>query len=901
MKLGRMRKKSNQIATIAMMKKLPFFFWWSGSLFLFSNCNIVCESSSIDAVSRIDSNDFDTPPSSSSHDDQQHQQQQHHHQQEQLESLVDTSSSTKEVQHHQDRHYAHANALVHQWELKRTTQKDEDNEEDPWSLYFLPMTHHGDNLYYYDFTSYGGQRPTKRRFSPKLSLFLNQNKNDSNKSTGRLDFLTKIFFHYFGHSRKETTEKILPTNMRKQEPKIHHRRTTDINNNSDKNTTKTTTTTTTNSHIHGWTPERFPNPIHQPKFCHIEPFAQKQKQSQQNDHLLLCDPDSILDYDSREKIAISLMNFTNHFGKQKHCSSDSRYHMKNKKDDDDDDRLIHNHNLIHKRTLQQRDKVNTNKKIEINNDHEEMNQKPHSKQSQTTKGFAPLFAKKRMVKEVVDGKRNGHDGVVGGTFDDASSDSYDLLPPVEIAVAITRKMNLAEILRTDAYYSYEDQDDMVNDAAQYFARYVHKSWWSSSRHHSQTATFKSGLELGLDSIGIETPSSGSSSNRDDGKTTAGHDSKDDIKGGHGESKCDQMVSGILIFLSIQDRVCFISAGPAVSPVLPWWRLERVVSDMKPDLHRGLYGEAILGAIVDMAIMIQAGSPTMSERLIDFISRFGIVLAFAFFTFVFAAWGEFRDRRNRWQYAESRSQMNNSEKEKARQLQRDYNINECPICLEPFKPGNMVTSLTEDHNDREHPDQDSSSAAFDDQVAGDLKRIDSYCIPTVGSDGLPLKILRCGHVFDQTCWKCWVSSGQGNPCICPGKELSKFCCSGKQFFLESIYLKPSFHFIVIIKVCRQDVAGPKKPCLRSRRRLSNTTTIRDQNSTSPVHLEDQVDSNNIETDTTPLTSDSRGASRSNYDTLSTPRGEDVIVFVDVEPYLLRESSSLHTYNSNTNQY
>lgn len=28
------------------------------------------------------------------------------------------------------------------------------------------------------------------------------------------------------------------------------------------------------------------------------------------------------------------------------------------------------------------------------------------------------------------------------------------------------------------------------------------------------------------------------------------------------------------------------------------------------------------------------------------------------------------------------------------------------------------------------------------------------------------MLRCGHIFDESCWKTWVNSGFGNPCICP---------------------------------------------------------------------------------------------------------------------------------------
>ena len=59
----------------------------------------------------------------------------------------------------------------------------------------------------------------------------------------------------------------------------------------------------------------------------------------------------------------------------------------------------------------------------------------------------------------------------------------------------------------------------------------------------------------------------------------------------------------------------------------------------------------------------------------------------------------------------------------------------------------------------------------------LARVDSYGIPLIGSDDKPIKMLRCGHLFDKTCWEMWTDSGTGNPCICP--------------------------------VCRQDVGRPKR--------------------------------------------------------------------------------------------
>lgn len=48
----------------------------------------------------------------------------------------------------------------------------------------------------------------------------------------------------------------------------------------------------------------------------------------------------------------------------------------------------------------------------------------------------------------------------------------------------------------------------------------------------------------------------------------------------------------------------------------------------------------------------------------------------------------------------------------------------------------------------------------------LKRVDSFGVPLIGTDNKPIKMLRCGHIFDSTCWKIWVDSGQGNPWVCP---------------------------------------------------------------------------------------------------------------------------------------
>ena len=247
---------------------------------------------------------------------------------------------------------------------------------------------------------------------------------------------------------------------------------------------------------------------------------------------------------------------------------------------------------------------------------------------------------------------------------------------------------------------------MINDAAQYFARYLYDSW--------------------------------------------------DV----GDSKKGQ--TGILIFLSIHDHVCFISTGSKVSSVLPWWRLERVINDIKTELRHKQYGKAIIHAINDLTFLLLEGPPTVSDRLNDFFGRFGVVIIFAIFTFIFAIWGEYRDRWHRWQITEDMSRLSQKEKIIARKLQIDYRCTACPICLEPFIKKEPLKKNSKRDGENKDGNSDSEQVAY------------------IGSDGRPLKLLRCGHVFDQTCWKSWVSDGQGNPYICP---ICRQNVGGERFHLQ----------------------------------------------------------------------------------------------------------------------
>lgn len=290
---------------------------------------------------------------------------------------------------------------------------------------------------------------------------------------------------------------------------------------------------------------------------------------------------------------------------------------------------------------------------------------------------------------------------------------------LSVGVAIVRKMNVPLILQEEqeqmgftSYYtstSYPDDTDRINQAANSFSHSLYREWFS--REH---------------------------------------------------------VEGILIFLSVQDHVCFIQTGQGLYSLLPWWRLDHVVSDMKPALAVHEYGSALLTAVDRLESMIRDGPPTFRDRIHDFMTRFGVMILFSIFTLVFGVLGEYRDRQKRFEYAEERSKLLDTDREKASLLQHEYHTEHCPICLESFSYGSS-------HEDPK------------------------YGIPRLGADGQKIKLLRCGHIFCETCWKAWVHSGCGNPCKCP--------------------------------VCREDCGRKKTTISQSSRRLSLSSDRTSQSGTA----------------------------------------------------------------------
>jgi len=409
----------------------------------------------------------------------------------------------------------------------------------------------------------------------------------------------------------------------------------------------------------GWVPSSYPNPNFDPTACGISPTLRGDGDGVDLRHLYFCDPDKVVSDRDFGRISKALRHFTAVYGSSNteglsinlHKSHEDRYNLSDKS-------TLHSEGLSNKNYLR--------------------------------------------YESTIDGVSRG-----------SQSKNKRVSPQLDITVgiAIARKIDVTDILREYSFYSFEDEVDTINNAAEYFAQTLLNLWWRPDIIHDNNSN----------DVTEDDP-------------VLNPDYSDDVTAeNHVPSPPS---SGVLIFMSVEERVVFISAGKELSYILPWWRLENIVDGMKTNLRNNNYGDALLGAVNEVAAMLAAGPPTPPERAHDFITRFGFVKTFSLLTLLMllmALCGKYRDGQNRLKSAEKRSRLNSNEEEKAKLLQYEFKATDCPICLEPF------------------------NGCHDSNEKSRLVNTDKYGIPLNGSDGLPIKMLRCGHIFDLSCWQAWVDA------------------------------------------------------------------------------------------------------------------------------------------------
>ena len=166
------------------------------------------------------------------------------------------------------------------------------------------------------------------------------------------------------------------------------------------------------------------------------------------------------------------------------------------------------------------------------------------------------------------------------------------------------------------------------------------------------------------------------------------------------------------------------------------RLDKVIERRGHLLLTERYGEAVVIALEELDQYLAQGKPGWIERTEEFVTshlRLSLVMVF----FGVAGWSIVKEQARKREYAKVNSQLSELDRARAEALQGHFRALSCPICLESFQ------NCEEAHEETAPQDANATETPF---------------LSQKGSDGLPLKLLRCGHVFDDTCWNEWINSG-----------------------------------------------------------------------------------------------------------------------------------------------
>jgi uncharacterized membrane protein YgcG len=177
-------------------------------------------------------------------------------------------------------------------------------------------------------------------------------------------------------------------------------------------------------------------------------------------------------------------------------------------------------------------------------------------------------------------------------------------------------------------------------------------------------------------------------------------------------------TGALLFLSEHDRTLYISRGSALETYLTNARIDKIVAAMRPYLRKQQYGRAILEGLRQMDHWMEQGPATEDENSPGWAPVVIVVIFVAVFVGV-VVYAAQEQKREREQYARIQYHLSELDQQQAQAKQGQYHSTSCPICLDDFQ-------TTHTH-------------------------------PMMGSDGLPVRYLRCGHVLDETCWRDWTAT------------------------------------------------------------------------------------------------------------------------------------------------
>lgn len=181
-------------------------------------------------------------------------------------------------------------------------------------------------------------------------------------------------------------------------------------------------------------------------------------------------------------------------------------------------------------------------------------------------------------------------------------------------------------------------------------------------------------------------------------------------------------SGLLVYLAVADHQVYLSRGKAVVDLLTDNRLHYVIEKMKPDLREQRYGSAVETAVFLVTEFIQGHRPGQTETAqgLAIVAALGaVVLGLV----QCCKWRQSQKQSQRQRLDQAfRADLAKLDRDGARARQGHYQATSCPICLQDFGAQNSTADET-----------------------------NALLQPLLGSDGQPVHVLSCGHVFDQSCW------------------------------------------------------------------------------------------------------------------------------------------------------
>lgn len=230
--------------------------------------------------------------------------------------------------------------------------------------------------------------------------------------------------------------------------------------------------------------------------------------------------------------------------------------------------------------------------------------------------------------------------------------------------------------------------------------------------------------------------------------------------------------GILIFLSISDRVVYLSTGSGVNHLLPQHLIDRIIENMKSDLRRGEYGKAIQKCIIQIDTILSGDSKSELEVKLSSSSssEIGTYFSYIFYGLIFSfiigsQYSKYRENQRLNSMQRGQAALDRLMKEVDQSSESfKFHSSSCPICLEAY-PSKNLSSSSSSEMESEFGDGygETSKTIIGPSSSGEHSNNSSS--PEADATRRPMG-LQCGHTFCFSCLETYLKSDTGKSCpIC----------------------------------------------------------------------------------------------------------------------------------------